>query len=232
MTTPKQYYNVGVIVFDGADILDFAAPMEVLSHTSHNRSSDNPDRIFKMQTIARKPSIRAAGSLAVNVDLLLGEAINAISSFDILIVPGGPTSVIHTLLDTGAPELDVIRKFSGLPQRSSTHHRILFSVCTGAFLLGATGILAGVTVTTHHTDLDTLRDICSRANKGAAPTTVEFRRYIDSGLLEGGAVRLITAGGISSGLDATFYLVSQLTSPDMAAFIARVMEYDWKELEQ
>ncbi|KAJ5621005.1 hypothetical protein N7510_004989 [Penicillium lagena] len=232
MATSKQYYNVGVIVFDGADILDFAGPMEILSHISHNRSSDNPDRMFKIQTIARKPTIRAAGSLAVNVDLLLDEATGVISSFDILVVPGGTSSVILALLDAGAPELDVIRKFSGLPQRSSTQQRILFSVCTGAFLLGATGILAGVTVTTHHTGLDTLRDICSRANVAAAPTIVEFRRYIDSGLLEGGAVRLITAGGISSGLDASLYLVSQLTSPDMAANIARVMEYDWKELEQ
>jgi transcriptional regulator GlxA family with amidase domain len=76
MTTSRQYYNVGVIVFDGADILDFAGPMEILSHTSHNRSPDNPDRMFKIQTIARKPTIRAAGSLAVSVDLLLDEAIN------------------------------------------------------------------------------------------------------------------------------------------------------------
>jgi transcriptional regulator GlxA family with amidase domain len=50
--------------------------------------------------------------------------------------------------------------------------------------------------------------------------------------LKGGGVQLLTAGGVSSGLDATCYLVSELTTPDMAAFITRVMEYDWREAKE
>jgi putative intracellular protease/amidase len=86
----KQYYTVGVLLFQGADILDFAGPMEVLSHVSQNRNPDDPDRMFTIQTIAQTSSIRAASALTVRVDVLLQDALENISEYDILIVPGGP----------------------------------------------------------------------------------------------------------------------------------------------
>jgi transcriptional regulator GlxA family with amidase domain len=229
---PKQYYKVGVLLFQGADILDFAGPMEVLSHVSHNRNPDNPDRMFDIKTIARSPVNRAASSLTVHADILLPEALEQVSEFDILVIPGGPPSILEPLLGDNVPELDLIRKFAALPQ-SSSGTRILFSVCTGAFLLGAAGVIAGMTVTTHHRGLDRLREICACSNDAeAAATNVVHKRYIDGGLLRGDSVRLITAGGISSGLDATCYIIRELTTSEMANFVVRVMEYDWRELSE
>jgi transcriptional regulator GlxA family with amidase domain len=90
-----------------------------------------------------------------------------------------------------------------------------------------------MTVTTHHHGLDRLREICARSNDAeAAATNVVHKRYIDGGLLRGGSVRLITAGGISSGLDATCHIVRELTTAEMANFVVRVMEYDWRELSE
>ena len=90
-----------------------------------------------------------------------------------------------------------------------------------------------MTVTTHHRAVDVLREICERFNgKNGTPTNVVHKRYVDGGLLAGGSVRLITAGGISSGLDATFHIVSMLASSDMAEFVSRVMEYEWIPLKE
>ncbi|KAJ5462625.1 hypothetical protein N7475_007569 [Penicillium sp. IBT 31633x] len=229
----SQYYKVGVLLIPGGDILDFAGPIEVLTHVSHNRNPDSPDRIFEIKTIASSPMICAANTLTVQADILLPDAIERISEFHILVIPGGPPSVLQPLINGDAPEVHLIRKFAALPADTSSGPRILFSVCTGAYLLGAAAVLAGMTVTTHHRGLDVLRDICARFNSpGGPPTTVTHKRYIDSGLLSGGGVQLITAGGVSSGLDATCYIVSQLATNDMAAFVARVMEYNWLELKE
>jgi transcriptional regulator GlxA family with amidase domain len=131
------------------------------------------------------------------------------------------------------PELELIRKFARLPQTASQRPRLLFSVCTGAFLLGATGILSGLTVTTHHRAINTLRDICGKfGNQSEPPTNVVHKRYVDGGFMKGDAVQVITAGGVSSGLDASFYITRLLTTTEMAAFVSRLMEYNWNELDQ
>ncbi|KAJ5165596.1 uncharacterized protein N7500_007426 [Penicillium coprophilum] len=229
--SPNKYYKVAVLLFPGADILDFAGPIEVLSHVSHNRNPENPDRMFEITTVASSPAVRAASSLTVHPDLLLPDAVDRISEFHILVVPGGVPPVLQPLIEKNTPELDLIRKFAALPADEPSTPRILMSVCTGTFLLGATGLLGGMTVTTHHTAVDRLRDICAHHNPSDEPaTTVLHKRYLDGGLMQGG-IRLLTAGGVSSGLDATYYLVSQLTSHDMTAFISRVMEYEWCELK-
>ncbi|KAJ5786445.1 ThiJ/PfpI family protein [Penicillium pulvis] len=230
-STPEKYYaKLGVLLFEGADLLDFAGPMEVLSHVLHNHNPDDPDPMFKIETMARKPTIRS--TLTVKVDHLLEDAVKDLAEYDMLVVPGGPPSVIQPLLE-GSAEVDVIRRFATLPLPSSQRPRILLSVCTGAFLLGGAGILPGMTVTTHHRGVDVLREICARFNdKSDPPTTVVHKRYIDGGYLPGDAVSLITAGGVSSGLDATFHVVRELAGSDMAAFVSRLMEYDWAELRK
>lgn len=232
-STTGQNYKVGVLLFQGADILDFAGPMEVLSHVSHNRDPNQPDRMFTLETIAKGPTIRSASGscLAVQADKSLEIALKEIHEYDILVVPGGTPSVIQPLVDGNGSEIDFIRRFAALSLPPSQKPRILFSVCTGALLVGAAGILGGMTVTTHHRAVDELRGICDRFNAHGSSNVVH-KRYIDGGLLKGGAVQLLTAGGISSGLDASLHLVRQLTDPDMAAFVSRVMEYDWHEQDK
>lgn len=228
----KPYYNVGVLLFEGGDILDFTGPMEVLSHASHNRNPDKPDRRFTIETIARSASICAANCLTVKCDVLLEDAVKDVAKYDILVVPGGPPSAVLAFSDGNAPELNIIRKFAALSSPPSERPRTLFSVCTGAFLLGAAGVLPGMAITTHHRATDELQEICDRFGKDGARTSVVHKRYIDGGFLPGGFVRLLTAGGVSSGLDASFHLVRLYTSSEMAAFISRVMEYEWTELKE
>ena len=239
MSSPKTYYKAAVIIFHGVDLLDFTGPLEILSHASHNHNPDDPDLAFTVDTIARDSIVRAKSSLSINADLVIADPTTArkLPDYDILVCPGAPPSVIKDLIASShdhhdAPEVDLIRRFAALPPKDESAPRIVFSVCTGAFLVAQAGLLTdGVVATTHHRAVEPLRRLCAEVNDPVAVSpTIVHRRYVDQEVSSLG-VRLLTAGGISSGLDATLHLVSRLISPDMAQFVARVMEYDvkWSE---
>lgn len=90
--------------------------------------------------------------------------------------------------------------------------RILFSVCTGVFYYAAAGLLDGQRATTFHGEIDRLRR--------EAPNTEVLTgvKYVDSG-------KIITAAGVSSGIDGALYLVEQQQGKAAAKAIARYMEY-------
>lgn len=87
------------------------------------------------------------------------------------------------------------------------------SVCTGALLLAKAGILDGRRVTTHHQVIDTLRMLAPKAivEPGA--------RFHDTG-------NIITAAGISAGIDSSLHLVGRLLGDDASAATAAYMEYE------
>jgi transcriptional regulator GlxA family with amidase domain len=254
----KKYFKVAVLVFHGVDILDFAGPMEIFSHVSHNQNPDAPDRVYRFSVIGRDDEIRAASCLNIKTDIAIDhiagidsncvEPFRALADFDMLIVPGGPPSIIMPLLDRESPEMRLIRAFSSLPSRGKGwlqdanitattlseqgQPRCIFSVCTGAFFLGSLGLLADIPCTTHHRALQPLSRICGLA----APSHILEKRYVDGGLCRStiaqpDSLRVVTAGGISSGLDASLWVIAQQMGPDVSKFVARVMEYDgqWEE---
>ena len=228
----KPEYQVAVLVFNGVDVLDFTGPVEMLSHFSYNSNPDAPERAFKMHLIAGSKTILAGKSLSVNADLIFEEAMKRIDMFDILIIPGGPPAVIKGLYESPSrEESKFIEAFNKpAPAKRENGDRIILSVCTGALLLGSTGALAGLTATTHHRALDVLGHVCQDASKGAEdakPVEVVSKRYVDGGLNAAG-IRIVTAGGISSGLDASLHVGSLKTSVQTAEFVCRLSEYDWK----
>ena len=88
-----------------------------------------------------------------------------------------------------------------------------FSVCTGVFILGKAGLLDGLTVTTFHESIESLRK--------ALPKTEVLAnvRFVDNG-------RVITSAGISAGIDGALHLVEKLRGRHEAIRIAAHMEYD------
>ena len=93
--------------------------------------------------------------------------------------------------------------------------QLVISVCTGALLLGKIGALDGIQVTTHHTAFELLREVAP------STTVMEGVRYVDQG-------RLITAAGISAGIDASLHVVARLCGGDTASATADQMEYRWE----
>jgi len=98
--------------------------------------------------------------------------------------------------------------------RTATQAQITASVCTGAFLLAASGVVATEAVTTHWEDVDELRarfpHLTVRAN----------RRWVDSGAV-------VTSAGISAGIDMCLHLVARLAGPTLAERTAHQMDYPW-----
>jgi transcriptional regulator GlxA family with amidase domain len=94
---------------------------------------------------------------------------------------------------------------------------LLLSVCTGALVLAAAGLLDGKRATTHHLAFDALRAAAPRAE------VVEGARIIDNG-------RIVLSSGVSAGIDMSLYVVSRLHGEEVARETARYMEYegDWQ----
>jgi putative intracellular protease/amidase len=119
---------------------------------------------------------------------------------DILLVPGGPAT--RTLL-ADETLIEWIRAIH--PTTTSTT-----SVCTGALLLGAADVLRGLAATTHWLELERLRDF------GARPS--QERVVVDG--------KVITAAGVSAGIDMALRLVSLIAGDDVARAIQLSVEYD------
>lgn len=232
-TLNRKVYQVAVVLYNGADILDFAGPIEMLTHIYYNDDPLAPDPAFTTHIIAETPTVRAGGSLTVSADMTLEEASKRLDDFDIVVMPGGPPRVVLGLAESDSPEVQFIRKFathtsSGL----GGGERVILSVCTGALLLGATGAMGGLTLTTHHLAYDLLRHVCEKAQHGAEAVHVVSnsaqRRYVDGGVTRAG-VKVVTAGGITCGLDASLHLAALKVGEAAAEAAAKLTEHEWKK---
>jgi transcriptional regulator GlxA family with amidase domain len=192
---PRQ---VAILIFDEVEVLDFAGPLEVFNVTAEI-NQPAPFNVFLVAETAAP--IRTRGKMVVHPNY----SIYSMPPADILIVPGGfgTRALLHK-----PHVLDWLRAQAGQVE-------YLASVCTGALVLAKAGLLAGLTVTTHHESLDLLRSLVNDST-----TIVSDRRYIDNG-------RILTAGGVSAGIDMTLYLVQRLLGDAVLKKTQAVMEYPW-----
>ncbi len=122
---------------------------------------------------------------------------------DILLVPGGGIQSATSSSET----LEWVR-------RQSERAEYTLSVCNGAFVLAEAGLLDGLTATTFYGLLDSFESSHPEVD------VVRDQRYTDNG-------RILTSAGLSSGIDASLYLVSKVLGMGRAQQIALHMEYDW-----
>lgn len=187
--------TVAILLFDDVEVLDFAGPFEVFAVTDEVRGYDT----FNVVTVAPAPGpIRARNGLRVVPD----HDFSNCPPPDLLIVPGG----FGTRALVRQPEVvDWVRA-------QSARAELTMSVCTGAIVLGRAGVLDGLRATTHHECFDLLREHAPQA------TVVETERFVDNG-------RILTAAGISAGIDCSLHVVARLLGPAAAETTARYMEY-------
>ena len=120
---------------------------------------------------------------------------------DLICIPGGYRGVIQAMADKDLIEF---------VQRQARSSKYVTSVCTGAFILGAAGLLKGRRATTHWAFTELLPLV------GAAH---EKRRVVRDG-------NLITAGGVTSGIDFGLEVVADIAGEDVARSIQLSLEYD------
>jgi transcriptional regulator GlxA family with amidase domain len=187
---------IGVALFDGAEELDWAGPWEVLAAWAQQW----PDDGVRVLTIARSEGLVTC---AKGLRVLPDETWETAPPLDVLVYPGG-RGTRRELQDEAV--LDWVR---GAAEGGT----VVASVCTGSLVLAAAGLLDGKPATTHWQSLELLptlgRDIEVRPED----------RFVDNG-------SVITAAGVSAGIDMALHLVARLHSPERAREVRRYIQYD------
>ena len=153
--------------------------------------------------IARQAGpVRLSGGLIVQAD----HAIDTAPACDVVIVCGGP----------GWPDAAADKAVLAYLRRSRPEG--VASVCTGALILGAAGVLDGRLATTrrHAVGMETVAPLELLGRSGAVQTTAA--QVADAGV--------VTGGGVSLAIDATLYLLGRIYGDDVAAEVAMLIEYD------
>lgn len=188
--------NIGVALFDGAEELDWAGPWEVLAAWGEQWPDDGA-HVF---TLAREDRpVTCAKGLRVLPD----ETWETAPPLDVLIYPGG-RGTRRELQDQAV--LDWIR---GL----AAGETVVASVCTGSLVLAAAGLLDDKPATTHWASLELLPTLGRE---------IEVRpddRFVDNG-------NVLTAAGVSAGIDMALHLVARLHSTERAREVRRYIQYD------
>ncbi|MEO6028645.1 MAG: DJ-1/PfpI family protein [Candidatus Binatia bacterium] len=180
--------KIVILLYEGFTALDAVGPYEVLSRL--------PDADLAFVAARAGVITSDTGFLKVTAT----QSIADVGVADLVLVPGGPGDVV---VRQHAPTLDWLRQVHAQTTWTT-------SVCTGALILGAAGLLRGLRATTHWASLDALREY------GAEPVKA---RAVESG-------KIVTAAGVSAGIDMALRLVQRIVGDDYARGIQLGIEYD------
>jgi transcriptional regulator GlxA family with amidase domain len=180
--------KIAILIFDKLTALDAVGPYEVLSRLPN----------AELRFVAKEPGPKRTdtGALSLNADV----AISELPDPDVVLVPGGEGN--RPLMRDGEV-LDWLR---------AAHEANTWttSVCTGALVLGAAGILEGKRATTHWAYRERLREF------GAEPVVA---RYVEDG-------KVVTAAGVSAGIDMALHLAARDVGDEFAKAVQLAIEYD------
>lgn len=175
--------QVGIYIFDNVEVLDFAGPYEVFTCATRVNRGDTP--LFNVFTVGESLSpVRARAGLKIDPDFTMDKH----PVIDCLIVPGGVVSA----------ELVKQNVLEWIAKQALTT-TIAASVCTGAFLLAAAGVMEGKSATTHWEDVTDLRAMFPWLS------VKEGVRWVDED-------EIVTSAGISAGIDMSLHLVERFKS--------------------
>lgn len=192
--------QVDIAVFDGFDNLDAIGPFEVFNHAR----TFGADIEVRLSTLVEQEVVTSGHGLRIESDGVLRTGADAP---EIVVVPGGGWGQRDEVGAWGEAER------GDLPdalQRLYNDGAMVASVCTGGMLLARAGLTEGKPAVTHHAALEDLRD------SGAE---VVDARIVDDG-------DIITAGGVTSGIDLALHLVEREFGSNISDRVAKHMEYE------
>lgn len=215
-------YKVAVYLYPSADLLDFSGPVEIYSNPAASGS-----RPFSVTSFAHhNPIVSGSSALVYIPNATFADISATIEDYDILVIPGAAFETITGLIDSeeGKELSALLQKFVGLKPEEG-RKRVLQSVCSGSILLAASGVLAGRTITTHHLGLELLKQVADKAAGGQANVNVVRERWVDAGTTDAG-VRIVNAGGVSSGIDLTLWVMKEVVGEEHAKWAAEIAEFE------
>jgi cyclohexyl-isocyanide hydratase len=195
--------KVSILVFPGVEELDFVGFLEVLAVA--NRAKRRSWFETELVGTVRGP-IRCGGGMRVVPD----KTVTQMRGQDMIFVPGGGASR-GTGVDAVSHDERVLRLLRSAERRG----KLVWSVCTGALILGSAGLLRGRRATTHHSFLDRL---------GEYGAKVEKKRVVSDG-------KITTGGGIASSIDVGLELVRRTLGERTKRAVQLSMEYGHVKLD-
>jgi len=221
MSTAPPTIRVGILVFEGFEPLDVWGPVEAFSIARFLGTgyASDPPFPFEIVLIANERRVdsreseprpvKSVNGPRVAPDLFRDDSLGA--GIDLVLIPGGLG--VQRLLDPETPEarealLEWVRAMDA-------RGILLTSVCTGAAILAASGVLDGKPAATNHEAFAWV------ARFGPKVLWDNVSRWVDAG-------RYVTAAGVSAGTDMGFYLVARLAGRAVAERAACEAEYDWQ----
>jgi transcriptional regulator GlxA family with amidase domain len=187
--------KIGIFLFDDVELLDFAGPYEVFTAVNEVQK----EMLCKVYSISETgKTIKTINGLQVLSDF----SIHNCPPPDILIIPGG----------NGTRELLSNVSLMHWLKESAEKSETVLSVCSGARLLAKAGLLDELEFTTHHLVYEDVSKL--------APTAKlrKEKRFTDNG-------KVMTAGGISAGIDLSLHLTEKLFGQPTAKNVQVYMEY-------
>lgn len=199
--------DIHILLFDHVDLLDSGGPYEVFLTASRLAGREGHPPPFDVKTISVDGEpVSAYGGLG----LVPGGDIASVQAPAVLIVPG--TIDVESAVADRVLVDAIARAASRLLTEDTS---IVASVCTGAFLLGAAGLLTDRDWTTHWEDIELLS---AQVGPSGARRGV---RWVDTG-------QIVTAGGLSAGLDMALHIVDRLAGRNLATRTAEQLDYAWR----
>lgn len=182
--------QIAIVVYQGMTALDAVGPYEVLRFI--------PDAHIRFVNSRSQPVITDSGILVLGATHSFEET----PAPDIVLVPGSAADTPTAMADT-----ELIQWLKSVHKTT----KLTLSVCSGALILAAAGILEGHPATTHWIAQDGLKTF------GAEPRKEE--RIVKSG-------KIVTAAGVSAGIDLALFVVRDLYGQERAEIIQLIVEYD------
>lgn len=192
--------TIGILIFDDAEELDFVGPYEVFTMSNEVNGWRGKDGRDKVVLISQDGTpVTCAKGMVISAHCSLADA----PALDVLLIPGGQGT---------RKEVENATLMAWVTAVAQNCEWVT-SVCTGALLLTAAGPARGKRVTTHLGFIQTLRE------RNEASEVLENIRYVRDG-------NVVTAAGVSAGIDMALWLVGQMHGEDQARLTQRGMEYD------
>jgi transcriptional regulator GlxA family with amidase domain len=193
---------VAFLMDDGATMIDFAGPWEVFQDA---QGGEYPG--FQIYTVAaHQNQLQTTGNMSGSGADMKMSGLKFTADYAFADAPQPRVIVIGAQSQQSNPA-----KMAWI-RAAAERADVVMSVCTGAFVLASSGLLDGRKATTHHEFLD------SFATKFPKVELERGRRFVDNG-------KFITAGGLTSGIDAALHVVTRYYGTEFAGRVAEYMEY-------
>ena len=192
--------QIGILIFDDVEELDFVGPWEVFQMVNEVASYQDKDPLLNNRLISPDGNdITARKGMRTGAHASMAD----VGSLDVLLVPGGQGT--RTVIQ----DMEIMSWI----ERVAPSCEWVTSVCTGAFILSKAGLLDGKRATTHWANFDEFQQL------GLSGELVKDVRYVRDG-------NVVTSAGVSAGIDMSLWLVGQWSTPKRARQVAKAMQYD------